>query len=966
VNTCSVQPVTSGDVEPLPDPPAPLLFPEELWPLVNPIEKRLVAERFSMYSEERLRELIAQIIEDIEIYGNEIETSTAWYNKEIINDYKQRTEQDFFRAQCIANIDAFGSPDPDNPPRVKDYLVRVETTDEVPVRARPRRFTMIEQAFLEAKTNIMVRQHKLRDSHSDWSHGLVLVPYNDRIQKFLAEHGESAHVDMFKPEFENVVSTFYRLCSDMREVNKKTKLDIFPLPRLDDIMDNIPRGTDRFSTGDVMDAFFCVEVHPDDRKKFAFRTHNRHLEFEVMVQGWVNSPSHFCRIIAGAMEGLGRFNVQAYLDDVLNHASGFESHFETQQKIYDKLRENRLMFKPTKTKINFREIKFLGHILSPTGISPDPAKIEHIAKVEDPRDATGVRSFLGATLFYRRFIHKYGDIAQPLYALTKKGVNVQREWDDRIHGAAMDSLKKALTTAPVLRLFDPSRPIQIRLDACKVGRGIGAILLQQDDDGEWHPIEYWSKALSATERNYSATELECKGLHDALLHWHMYISCGQPVDVYTDHNALQYMVDKATATNNGRLLHYLMALQGYRFKLHYKKGVLNSDADWISRAWHITDFIAETRDILDTAIGPIPPTQEHPVERPWGAYQRSLKQQHRTTMRAVSFDTLSFHLPSQSSGGEEEEGHIDIQDDTHGNSQGVMCDGDDCDLDDLLQECYGVELCSAALKKLKRTFSGKRVLRNRKRAVDYNEASHDIDRPHRRDWRTAEEHQVTSTLMLAKKEGYRNLKILQSTIEEAGWGLFAATEFSERDIICSYEGAKLPLNFKEEEAVVGRDYIAMGKKPRGKTGKFDTVYIDAWELDSCYGRFINDPIDDELVNAKIVVKGNKFYVLATDKIVPGQEIFISYGESYWRARQQMLSEEKMDILEKRQSIEKKKKKFGFNPKVNIITFRQSDKVNEGVRSLGKLRELPLNPEEEKHRRALAEQHAQDLQRVEEE
>jgi hypothetical protein len=153
---------------------------------------------------------------------------------------------------------------------------------------------------------------------------------------------------------------------------------------------------------------------------------------------------------------------------------------------------------------------------------------------------------------------------------------VRRDWDDSVHGAAMDSLKGALTSAPVLRLFDSSKPIQIRLDACKVG----AIFLQPDDDGEWHPIEYWSKALSDAERSYAATELECKALHDSLLHWHMYGNCGQRVDVYTDLNALLYMVEKSAATNNGRLLHYLMNLQGYRFTLHYKKGELHSDADW--------------------------------------------------------------------------------------------------------------------------------------------------------------------------------------------------------------------------------------------------------------------------------------------------------------------------------------------------------------------------------------------------
>jgi hypothetical protein len=130
----------------------------------------------------------------------------------------------------------------------------------------------------------------------------------------------------------------------------------------------------------------------------------------------------------------------------------------------------------------------LGHILSKEGIAPDPDKVKAVADIEDPRDITGVRSFLGSTLFYRRFIHGYSDLAAPLYALTKKGVNVQRDWEDSVHGAAMDSLKGALTSAPVLRLFDPSKQIQIRLDACKVGRGIGAIFLQPDEEGEWHPI----------------------------------------------------------------------------------------------------------------------------------------------------------------------------------------------------------------------------------------------------------------------------------------------------------------------------------------------------------------------------------------------------------------------------------------------------------------------------------------------
>ena len=118
-------------------------------------------------------------------------------------------------------------------------------------------------------------------------------------------------------------STLYQLCSNViREINKKTKLDIFSLPRINDILDSIPRGTERFSSVDVKDAFFCFEIYPDDRKKLAFRTRNRHLKFEVMVIRWVNSSSQYCGIIQHT-----RFGVSTYMDDVLNHQGGFAAHF---------------------------------------------------------------------------------------------------------------------------------------------------------------------------------------------------------------------------------------------------------------------------------------------------------------------------------------------------------------------------------------------------------------------------------------------------------------------------------------------------------------------------------------------------------------------------------------------------------------------------------------------------------------
>jgi hypothetical protein len=139
--------------------------------------------------------------------------------------------------------------------------------------------------------------------------------------------------------------------------------------------------------------------------------------------------------------------------------------------------------------------------------------------------------------------------------------------------------------------FDPTRASQLRIDACQVQRGLGAILLQLGDDGpdDWRPVAYYSKALSKVERNYSATELECMVLHHSILHFYIYLACGPIFDVYSDHNSLRHMYSKQTATNNGRLNRYLIELQEFRFRLHYKAGVVNSDADYLSRAAQIDD-----------------------------------------------------------------------------------------------------------------------------------------------------------------------------------------------------------------------------------------------------------------------------------------------------------------------------------------------------------------------------------------
>lgn len=562
-------------------------FPRHLWKYVDPEEKPKIDRRFKGFkSKAYLEDCINQVEEKLDIQGREECYSPEWKPED---DNEPWAERDVLLAQAIANLDIYFFPDPDKVAMAKDVVAEVETMDDKPFKCRTRKLSVVQQAFLQAKTNIMLRMKQLEEAKSDWCHGLVLVAYEDRINRFMEKHGEEAMEKMFHEEHEVEVATFFRLCIDLRMLNAKTIPDRFPLPRIDDLLESIPRGCGRFSISDIADAFFKCELRAEHRHKTAFKTHNRHLQFSVLPQGFINSPSVFCRLIARTFEGMDRSKFSAYIDDVLNHTEEFGSHLATQQDMYNRLRQSQLTLKLSKTHLNYREVKFLGHILTKEGRLPDPKAVEAILEWKDPTTTKEVRSFLGATLYYREYIYEYSDMAMPLYDLIKKGVVVEKAWDPEIHGKAIKRIKDALTSKPVLMQVDNTKKFRLKVDACRVGRGIGGILEQQNDEGRWQPVSYYSSSLSKEERNYSATELECKALHDCILHYSVYLKYIPHFEVFSDHNALRYMVNSENATTNGRLMRYLLDLQGYNFAIYYRKGTENCDADAVSRLKRTSD-----------------------------------------------------------------------------------------------------------------------------------------------------------------------------------------------------------------------------------------------------------------------------------------------------------------------------------------------------------------------------------------
>ena len=582
--------------------PRPVEFPEELWKYVHPAIKPEVGPRFALFkSREYLEKCIQAVVKELDIEKREEDYCPEW---KPVADQEKWSQENVLRAQAIANLDCYFFPNPEEVAMAKDVLAEIETIDDKPFKCRTRKLSVIQQAFLHAKTSIMMEMKQLEEARSDWCHGLVLVAYEDRINSFMAKHGDQAMEMLFKEEHRAEVATFFRLCVDLRMLNAKTIPDRFPLPQIDDLLESIPRGCGRFSISDIADAFFKCELKKEDRHKTAFKTHNRHLQFAVLPQGFINSPSVFCRLIAKTFEGVDRRKFSAYIDDVLNHTEDFGDHLEVQQDTYRRLRDSQLTLKLSKTHLNYSVVKFLGHILTKEGRLPDPKAVEAINEWRDPTTAKEVRSFLGATLYYREYIYNYADMAMPLYDLIKKGVIVEKKWDKEVHSKAVQQIKDALTSKPVLMQVDNTRKFRLKVDACRVGRGIGGILEQQNAEGKWQPVSYYSSSLSKEERNYSATELECKALHDCILHWSVYLKYIPHFEVFSDHNALRYMVSSDNVTTNGRLMRYLLNLQGYNFAIYYRKGTENCDADAVSRHLRSSDQpVYLTEDELCTENG---------------------------------------------------------------------------------------------------------------------------------------------------------------------------------------------------------------------------------------------------------------------------------------------------------------------------------------------------------------------------
>ncbi|KAK1601925.1 hypothetical protein QYE76_027030, partial [Lolium multiflorum] len=338
-------------------------------------------------------------------------------------------------------IDVFPQDVPPGLPPIRgiehqiDLIPGASLPNRAPYRTNP-------EETKEIQRQIQVLQDKgyIRESLSPCAVPIILVPKKD---------GSS------------------RLCTDCRSINNITIRYRHPIPRLDDMLDELS-GSIMFSKVDLRSGYHQIRMQLGDEWKTAFKTKFGLYEWLVMPFGLTNAPSTFMRLMNEVLRAfIGRF-VVVYFDDILIYSKSLEDHLDHLRAVFNALRDARLYGNLEKCTFCTNRVAFLGYVVTAQGIEVDPAKIEAIESWPQPKTVTQVRSFLGLAGFYRRFVKDFGSIAAPLNELTKK--DVPFVWGDAQQDAFM-ILKDKLTHAPLLQLPDFNKTFELECDASGIGLG---------------------------------------------------------------------------------------------------------------------------------------------------------------------------------------------------------------------------------------------------------------------------------------------------------------------------------------------------------------------------------------------------------------------------------------------------------------------------------------------------------------
>ena len=445
---------------------------------------------------------------------------------------------------------------------VPNVTHKIVTGDHPPVVTRQWRLPHFARETIRKECDEMLRNDIIEHSNSPWLSPVVLVRKKDNTVRF---------------------------CCDFRILNSITTPDVHPIPRMEELLDDLSGGR-YFTVLDSRSAYWTIPVDPEDRPKTAFTDGQRLFQWKRMPFGLSTAPSTFQRTMNFVLSSVLGKHTLAYLDDVVIYSKTFSEHLIQVQETLKLLSNAGFTLNAAKCDFAVQEFKFLGFVVSKEGIRPDPEKVKAIEQIPPPRNVKDVRRFLGAMGFFRRHIPKFAHVSSPLTFLTK--AKVPFHWSDK-EQAAFCRLKELLTTAPVLKSPDYTRHFEVHTDASQCA--LGGVLLQRDDSDRPHAIAYFSRKVRGSEVRYTVTDLEALAVVESIRVFDPYLY-GRPFTVVTDHKPLTYIFSRKT--KSPRMSRFSHELSYYTYKIVYKKGANHHVPDLLSRSVAPVDLATQNPAIL--------------------------------------------------------------------------------------------------------------------------------------------------------------------------------------------------------------------------------------------------------------------------------------------------------------------------------------------------------------------------------
>ncbi len=448
-----------------------------------------------------------------------------------------------------------------------------------PHRAVPYRSGLKERELQGEELKKWLEDDVIEPSKSPWAAPVLFVPKKDGRMRF---------------------------CVDYRKLNAVTVKDSYPLPRIDDCIDTLGEAV-IFSTLDAYSGYHQLSIAKRDRYKTSFVTHHGQFQYKRMPFGLATAPASFQRALDMILTQFKWKTCLVYLDDVIIFSNSVEDHIRHVDEILTALGEAGVTLKISKCRFFTKKVEYLGHFVSPGSLEADTTNVKCLKDAVPPTTKTEVRSFLGMANYYRRFIADFTKKSAPLNELLLKNSPDKFQLDDT-QLLAFKTLIDEILSPQILALPRKGLPYSVDTDASNYG--VGCALFQTNEDGVRRPIGFWSRTMTAAEKNYSATERECLAAIFAIKTLRPYLMF-ERFDLHTDHAALQWLF--SIEDPSGRLMRWRLRLAEYDFNICYKKGANNHHADAMSRLATLSPANTESDDeddplfwLEDAVDGPIP------------------------------------------------------------------------------------------------------------------------------------------------------------------------------------------------------------------------------------------------------------------------------------------------------------------------------------------------------------------------